>query len=103
MVYTLEDSAIGSQNTAEKKGLNREEDITWMLGVTAMEGYLMEGYDSREPFSLKTAVLISTRRTDTVKNLGVTALQCILTPLFTKVDIFDLVVPYLFTFLFVRI
>ena len=42
------------------------------------------------------AVLGSTRRPTTLENLVVTDLQHILTPLFTTVDIFSLVVPYLF-------
>ena len=42
------------------------------------------------------AVLNSTRRPTTVNTLVVTALQRILTPSFITVDIFALVVPYLF-------
>ena len=51
----------------KNKELKREEDITGLLEVIAMEGCLMEGDDSRELFGFAMAVLSSTRRPTTVK------------------------------------
>ena len=59
----------------------------------------MEGYTSREAFGFAISVLSSTIRPTTLKELVVTALQNILTPSFITVDMFALVVPYLFAFL----
>ena len=57
----------------KNKEISREEYITGMLEVTIMEGYLMEGYASREPFDFVMSVPSSTRRT--VNTWAVTALQ----------------------------
>ena len=54
----------------------------------------MEEDSSRGPFGSEMAVLIFTRRNTTVKKLAMTDLQCILTILFIKVDIFAFVVLY---------
>ena len=56
----------------------------------------MEGYVSREIFGFAISLLGSKRRPSPVKKLYVTVLQCILTPPFITVDIFSLVVSYLF-------
>ena len=50
----------------KNKEISREEYITGMLEVTIMEGYLMEGYASREPFDFVMSVPSSTRRTVTL-------------------------------------
>ena len=47
------------------------------------------------------AVLGPTRRPYTVNNLAVTDLQRIMTPLFVPLNMFAVVVPYLFSVLFV--
>ena len=57
---------------------------------------------SREPFGFSMSVLVPTGRSTTLKQLVVTALQCILTPLFVIFDIFDLVVLYLIYVCFVH-
>ena len=61
----------------------------------------MEGYSSIEPSVFTMSVLDSTTRPNNVKKLVLTVLKCILTPLFVTVDIFALVVPYLFSVWFV--
>ena len=58
----------------------------------------MEIYASRKTFGFSMIVLGSTRRTTTVSKLAVTDFQVILTPLFVTIDMFALVVPYLFSF-----
>ena len=59
----------------------------------------MEIYASRESFVFEISVLLgSTRGPITVNKFAVTALQRILTPLFITIDIFALVVTYLFAF-----
>ena len=40
----------------KKKELNREEYITGLLGVTTMEGYIMAGDSSRQPFEFEMTV-----------------------------------------------
>ena len=79
----------------KNKELRREEYITGMLEVNVTEGHLMEGYASREPFYFSMAVPISIIRT--VNNWVMTDLQRISTTSFITVDIFALVVPYLFS------
>ena len=61
----------------------------------------MEGDASIEPFDFAMDVPSSTRIPTTVNTWAVTALQLISTPLFINVDIFALVVPYLFSIRFV--
>ena len=56
----------------------------------------MEIYASRYPFGFAMAVIGSTRRPTTVNKLAVLTLKCITTPLFTTLDMFSLVVTYLF-------
>ena len=81
----------------KKKDTSREVGITVIIEVNVMEGCPMEIYASIEPFGFSMDVLGSTRRFNTVKKLTVTAFQCILTPSFVTVDIFALVVTYLFS------
>ena len=52
----------------------------------------MEGDTSRKPFGFEMDVLNTTRRPITVNNRVMTALQLILTALFTNIEIFDIVV-----------
>ena len=59
----------------KKKELRREGGITGLLYMTTMEGCIMEGYYSIEPFGFAMAVLGSTIRPTTVHNWVVTALQ----------------------------
>ena len=80
----------------KKKELEREGDITGLLEVTVMGGCLMERDASREPFGFEMDVLGSTRKHNTFNDLAVTALQHIITPSFVALDMFALVVPYLF-------
>ena len=61
----------------------------------------MEIYDSREPFGFSIAVIGSTIRPTSVNKLAVIALQHIMTPSFVTLDMFALVVPYLFPVWFV--
>ena len=61
----------------------------------------MVGDDSREPFVFVVSVIGSKNIPTTEKILAVTDLQSILTPLFVTVDIFYLVVTYLFSIWFV--
>ena len=56
----------------------------------------MERDASRETLCFTMAEIGSTRRPTTIKNLLVTALQLILTPSLVTVDMFALVIPYLF-------
>ena len=56
----------------------------------------MEVYSSIEPFDLSIDVPSSTIRPNNENTWVVTALQLILTPLFVTIDIFALIVPYLF-------
>ena len=55
-------------------------------------------YDSIEPFGFAMAVLGSTRIPNTINNLAMNVLKCILTPLFISVEMFSLVVTYIFMF-----
>ena len=66
------------------------------LEVTAMEVCLTERDSSGKLFGFEMAVPGSTRITTTVKKLDTTDLQHILTPPFITVDMFTLVVQYLF-------
>ena len=83
--------------------LKREECITGLLEIIFKYGYLMEGYASIEPFYFTMDVPSSTIRPTTVNTWVVTFLQLILTPSFITVDIFGLVVKYLFFVLFVPV
>ena len=56
----------------------------------------MERDASREPFGFAMAMLGSTRKSNTVNKLAVTALQRIMTPSFVTLYMFALAVPYLF-------
>ena len=56
----------------------------------------MEIYSSRENFGFSISLLGSTRRTTTVNKLALAAFQHIMTSLFVTLDMFALVVPYLF-------
>ena len=64
----------------KNKEISREEYITGLLEVNVTEGYLMEGYTSREPFDFEIDVPSSTGKT--INTLVVTSLQLISTPLF---------------------
>ena len=77
--------------------IRKEEGITVLIEVTVKYGYIMVGDDSGEPFVFVVSVIGSKNIPTTEKNLAVTDLQSILTPLFVTVDIFALVVPYLFS------
>ena len=77
--------------------LEREGYITGLLDVTIIGGCLMERDYSREPFGFSMSVLGLTRIYTTVNKLAVTSFQCIMPPLFVNLDMFDLVVPYLFS------
>ena len=66
--------------------------------MTVQGVFLMEINASGGPFGFTMAVPIgSTRGPTSVNKLAVSALQRILTPLFIAIDMFDLVVPYLFS------
>ena len=56
----------------------------------------MERYSPIETFGFEMAVLGSKIRSPTLNKLAVTDFQCILTPLFITVEIFDIVIPYLY-------
>ena len=56
----------------------------------------MERDEPRETFCFAMAALSSTRRPYTVNKLSVTDLQCITTPSFVTLYMFDLVVLFLF-------
>ena len=57
---------------------------------------LMERDASRELFGFAMDVIVSTRRPSTVNNSSVTALRHIMTPSFVILDMYALVIPYLF-------
>ena len=81
----------------KEKDLDREGGTTGLLEVNIMASYTMEIYASREPFVLAMAVLLGSIRGPTTANkCSVTALQRILQPSFITVDMFALVVLYLF-------
>ena len=80
----------------EKKELRREGGITVPLEVTAIEGELIEGYVSIEPFGFTIYVLVSSKRDYTIKNLVLIALQHILNTSFITIELFALVVPFYF-------
>ena len=82
----------------KKKELKRDEDITGLLDVTVIEGYIMEGYTSRKPFVFAMAVCSLTRSPNDVNTWGVTALKQILTLLFITIGIFALVVPFIYSY-----
>ena len=56
----------------------------------------MEIYDSRQKCGFVMNAGVPTRIPTTVNKVAMTALQHILTPSFINVDMFDLLVPYLF-------
>ena len=60
----------------------------------------MEGDTSRKPFGFEMDVLNTTRRPITVNNRVMTALQLILTALFTNIEIFDIVVLLISSYFF---
>ena len=64
-----------------------------MLEVTVTEGYIMDVYDSIEPFYFSMTVTSSAITPNTVNTWVVTALKWISTPSFITVDIFAVVVP----------
>ena len=64
-----------------------------MLEVTVTEGYIMDVYDSIEPFYFSMTVTSSAITPNTVNIWVGTALKWISTPLFITVDIFAVVVP----------
>ena len=61
----------------------------------------MEKYSSREAFGFAMDVIGSTIRPTTVNKLAVIFLEHITTPSFVSLDMFALVVTYLFSVLFV--
>ena len=85
------------------KKLEREEYITSLIEVTVQGGWLTDIYASIEAFGFVMDVLGSTIRPTIVKNLAVTILQRIMTPLFVSLYMFALVVPYLFYVLLITI
>ena len=82
----------------KKIDINRGKDITGLLDVTVIEGYIMEGYTSRKPFVFSMAVCSLTRIPTTENTWGVTALKQILTLLFITIGIFALVVPFIYSY-----
>ena len=58
-----------------------------------MEGYLIQGYASIEPFDFEISALSTARSTTTINTWAVNDLKLILTFLFIAVDIFYIVVP----------
>ena len=77
----------------KSKELNREEHITGLSEFTIMEGWLTERYTSIKPFGFLMAAISSTQSNNTVNTWLMNVLKRILTPSFTTVDIFALVVP----------
>ena len=63
-----------------------------------MEGYVTEGYYSIEPFDFSMTLLISKRRTTSVDNWYMNSLQHMFTPLLVTVDMIDLVVPLIYSY-----
>ena len=61
----------------------------------------MERYSLREPFCFAMYMIGSTIRPTPIKKLAVIVLQRIMTPPFVSLDIFSLVIQYLFSILFI--
>ena len=61
----------------------------------------MERYSSREPFGFAMYMIGSTIRPTPINKLAVIVLQRIMTPPFVSLDIFSLVIQYLFSILFI--
>ena len=98
--YTAVAYIIGFPHTYEEKGdrnLGRYNSTTrGTFNGESHNGNICQIYASIEPFGFEMDVLGSKRRSTTVKKFSMTALQHILTPSFITVDMFALVVPYLF-------
>ena len=62
----------------------------------------MERYASIETFGFARYVIGSTRRYTIVNKFAVIFLQHIITPLFVSIDMFAIVVPYLFSVWFIN-
>ena len=90
---TLADYTIGSQNTSEKE-VDKEEgryNRNFRVYCDGMLSNIILLLNRTLCFA--TDVINSTIRPITVKILAVALLQHILTPLFTTVDVFSLVIP----------
>ena len=87
----------------KNKRLYREIYLTILIKLTVQVNFLMEIGVSREPFVFSMAVLGSTIRPTTINTFSVIYYQHIMTPLFITLDMFALVVPYLFDVLFLTI
>ena len=86
----------------KEEKLYREEDITGYLEANVLGGLLMGRDDSGETFGFAMDVIGLTRRPTIVNKLAVIVLQCIVTPTFISLDMIDLVIPYLFAVLLVK-
>ena len=80
--------SIGSQQIAKNKKLNREGDITCLLGVSVQGSFLMEKYASREAFGFARDVIGSTRGCTIVNKFIVIVLKYIMTPSLVSLDMF---------------
>ena len=80
----------------KNKKLDREEDITVYLEVSVMGCCLLRRDSQMKPFGFSRDVIGSTRRPTIVNKLAVIVLQDIMTHLFVSLDMFSLVVTYLF-------
>ena len=69
--------------------LDSEGDITGLLEVTVQVGCPMERYASRKALGFARDVISSPIRFTIVNKLDVIVLQCIMTPLFVSLDMFD--------------
>ena len=80
----------------KEKTLDREGYITVLTEVTFQGFCLMERDSSLGDFGFEIDVIGSTIRPTIVNKLAVIVLQHIMTPSFISLDMFDIVVPYLF-------
>ena len=94
---TVESYVINSDGRC--KGIN----ITGLLELTFQGGFLRERYLSREAFGFAMDVICSTRRPTIFNKLAVIILERIMTTLCVSLDMFTLVVPYLFAVWFVTL
>ena len=81
----------------KEKKIEREVDIAGLLEFTVQGGCLMERDASIEAFGFTRDVIGSTIRPTIVNKLAMIVLQRIMNPSFVSLDIFALVIPYLFS------
>ena len=86
------------------KGIKLESEgyITGSLEFNIQVGYPMEIHASREAFGFSRYVIGSTIRRAIAKKLAMIVLQCITTPSFVSLDMFAVVVQYLFSILLIH-